>query len=166
MDTTAPAPSPLSELTAPVRRKRPFGVLVVALIQIGTIVFALLGTLASLAMPWEGTLVTYLQEHAWARGAILLFGVAVLVAVIGMWQLRYWGWALMVALVGVSLLLDLTAWWQAGSAATIALYVRLALDVVSAFYLNTRAVQDAFRGPPEPSPHPFAGTESAGRVDP
>jgi hypothetical protein len=150
-------------------RRRPFGVLVVALIQLGTIAFALLGTLASWVMPWEGTLVVYLQEHSWARGAILLFGVAVLVAVIGMWQLRYWGWALMVSLVGVSLLLDLTNWWQLGSETPIALYGRLALDVVSAFYLNTSAVQEAFRGqsgPSGPAVRPAAGTESAGRVDP
>jgi hypothetical protein len=71
----------------------------------------------------------------------------------------------MVSLVGVSLLLDLTNWWQLGSETPIALYGRLALDVVSAFYLNTSAVQEAFRGQSGPS-GPAAGTESAGRVDP
>ncbi|MFN8517796.1 MAG: hypothetical protein U0667_00080 [Chloroflexota bacterium] len=166
MTAAHPASSQPVPPGTPAERRRPFGVLVVALIQLGTIGFALLGTLASWAMPWEGTLVVYLQEHAWARGAILLFGVAVLAAVVGMWQLRYWGWALMVSLVGVSLLLDLTTWWQASDDAPIALYARLALDVVSAFYLNTSAVQDAFRTPVETMPRPIAGTESAGRVDP
>lgn len=140
--------------------------MVVALVQLSTVVLALLGTLSSWAMPWESTLIVYLHEHAWARSAILAFGAAILVAVIGLWQLRYWGWALMVSLVGVSLVLDLTNWWEVGGDASLALYLRLGLDVVSAFYLNTSAVQDAFRTAPESAPAPVASTRSAERVDP
>jgi len=143
--------SPSHGARATPSRRRPFGVLVVALIQLGTVAFSLLGMLSAWAMPWEGILVVYLQEHAWARSAILTLGGVVLVAVVGLWQLRYWGWALMVSLVGVSLLLDLTNWWESGGDATPALYLRLGLDVVSAFYLNTRAVQEAFRGTPGPT---------------
>jgi len=159
--SSQPAPS-----GTPPERRRPFGVLVVALIQLCTIGLALLGTFASWVMPWEGVLVTYLQEHSWARATILLFGAAILVAVVGMWQLRRWGWALMVSLVGVSLLLDLMTWWQAKDPVPLTLYLRLGLDVVSAFYLNTTAVQSAFQRPSETMPRPIAGTESAGRVDP
>lgn len=165
-DASAPEGHPVDQ-SRPPERRRPFGVLVVALIQLATVAFALVGALTSWVMPWEGIFVTYVQEHTWARLVILGLGVLVVVAVVGMWRLRYWGWALMVSLVGASLLFDLMTWWQAGAATSLPAYVRLALDVVSAFYLNTRAVQDAFRSPPDPEPlAPIAGTRSAGRVDP
>lgn len=147
-------------------RQRPFGVLVVALIQMGTVALVLIGALSAWALPWEGVFTTYLADNGWARVAILVVGASVLVAVIGLWRLRYWGWALMVAIVGVSLVLDLTTWWRAPDAVGLALYARLALDVVSAFYLNTRAVQDAFRRAPLEPPEPIAGTRSAGRIEP
>jgi hypothetical protein len=147
-------------------RQRPFGVLVVALIQVGTVALVLIGALSAWVLPWEGVFTTYLVDNSWARLVILLVGAAALVAVVGMWRLRYWGWALMVALVGVSLVLDLTTWWRAPAEAGLALYGRLTLDVVSAFYLNTRAVQDAFRREPVEPPEPIAGTRSAGRIEP
>jgi hypothetical protein len=150
---------------APTRR-RPFGVLVVALIQLATVIFALVVALAGWTLPWEGVLMTYLQEYAGARIVFAGAGVAVLIAVIGMWRLEHWGWALMVSLVGLSLLLDLLTWWQTGAGTSLATFLRLGLDVVSAFYLNTKAVQDAFRPPREPSKRPIAGTASAGRGDP
>ncbi len=146
-------------------RRRPFGVLVVAFIQLATVVSALVGLLTSWTMPWEGTLAVYLQDHSWARLAIMSFGAAVVVAAIGMWQLRSWGWALMVSLVGVSLVFDLVNWWESGGQPGNPLYLRLLLDVVSAFYLNTSAVQDAFRPHRDPVARPITGTGSAGRVD-
>jgi hypothetical protein len=160
--TDSPRPTPA---IAPTRR-RPFGVLVVALIQMITVVVAVVGSLTQWEMPWEGVFVTYLQEHAVARGAILALGIAIVAAVIGLWRLRYWGWALMVSIVGVSLALDLMVWWQGGSSTSLVAYGRLALDVVSAFYLNTSAVQDAFRPPRSPTTAPVVSTRSAGRVDP
>lgn len=141
--------------------------LVVALIQLATVGLALVGTLSSWVMPWEGTLVVYLQEHAWARSAIMTIGAAVLVAVIGLWQLRRWGWALMVALVGVSLMLDLINWWESAGDAELVLYLRLGLDVIAAFYLNTASVQDAFRTPSQDATaSPTADARSPGRVEP
>jgi hypothetical protein len=141
-------------------------VLVVALIQLLTVVLALVAALSAWTLPWEGVLMSYLQEHTWARIVFAGAGLLVVIAVIGLWRLAHWGWALMVSLVGLSLLLDLTTWWRTGSETTLATYLRLAMDVVSAFYLNTRAVQDAFRPRQEPVRKPIAGTESAGRVDP
>jgi hypothetical protein len=141
-------------------------VLVVALIQLATVVLALVATLSSWTLPWDGVLMTYLQAHTWVQIVFAGAGVAVIVAVIGMWRLEHWGWALMVSLVGLSLLLDLVSWWRTGSETSLATYLRLSMDVVSAFYLNTKAVQDAFRPPPPPTRKAVVGTASAGRVDP
>lgn len=165
MDATPRTPDTLPAEPAPIRR-RPFGVLVVALIQVSTVVIALVAVLTSWELPWEGVVVTYLQAHATARILIAVVGLAVIAAVIGMWRLEYWGWALMVSLVGLSLVTDLLTWWRDGSSTSLAAYGRLALDVVSAFYLNTRAVQDAFRPPRDPPERSVVGTSSAGRVDP
>ncbi len=137
----------------------------VALIQAITVAVAIIGALSLFEVPWEGVLVTYVRDHALARGAVLSLGVLVLVAVAGMWRLRWWGWALMVALVGLSLLLDLINWWKLGADAGPMMFLRLGLDVVSAFYLNTRSVQDAFKEdvPDRPA---IGNTRAAGRVDP
>jgi hypothetical protein len=138
-------------------------VLVVALIQMVTVVVAVLGSIWQWELPWEGVVVTYLQEHAAARWLIVAMGIAVILAVIGMWRLRYWGWALMVSIVGASLALDLMVWWHDGPDTSLPAYVRLALDVVSAFYLNTSAVQDAFRAPGAAGHAPVADAGPAGR---
>ena len=140
--------------------------LVVALIQLATVVLALVATLSSWTLPWDGVLMTYLQAHTWVQIVFAGAGVAVIVAVIGMWRLEHWGWALMVSLVGLSLLLDLVSWWRTGSETSLATYLRLGMDVVSAFYLNTKAVSDAFRPPPPSTRKTVVGTASAGRVDP
>ncbi len=143
-------------------RRRPFGVLVVALIQVATVAIALVGSLTALELPWEGVIATYVQEHAWARLLIMGIGVAVVVAVIGLWRMRYWGWALMVSIVGLSLLLDLVTWWRNGPETGLPSYVRMAMDVVCAFYLNTTAVQAAFRAPPVETTAPVVGRATDG----
>ncbi len=149
----------------PASPRRPFGVIVVALLQLGTVVVALGSYLAGIDLPWEGSLSDLLAEHGWARIAIGLIAVLVLVAAVGMWRLRRWGWALMISLVGLSLATDLTIWFSnTGQDRYLALYLRMGFDIVSAFYLNTSAVQAAF----DRRPHDVRATPTrppAGRLD-
>jgi len=146
--------------------RRPFGVIVVALLQLGTVVVAFGSYLSGIDLPWEGTLATLLADHSWARVGILLFALLVVVAAAGMWRLRKWGWALMISLVGLSLALDVSMWFSnASQDRQLALYLRMGFDVVSAFYLNSAAVQSAFHGDQTGDPAPAATTSSAGRVD-
>jgi hypothetical protein len=145
-------------------RRRPFGVIVVALLQLATVGVAILGFLSVTTIPWQGTFARALADHGMARGSIVTFGVLVVVAAVGMWRLRYWGWALMLALVGLALLLDLTTWWAiGGTERDLALYARMLLDVVCAFYLNSSAVQSAFRADPEPGTPAPIGTQTPAR---
>jgi hypothetical protein len=157
----------------PELRRRPFGVIVVALLQLGTVLLAIVSYVGNIQLPWEGALSELLVEHQWARVGLLLFGVLVVLAAIGMWRLRRWGWALMITLVGLSLALDITMWWRSAvEDRSIPLYLRMAFDVVSAFYLNSSAVQVAFREGSNPDPahpetrSPAETTSSAGRIDP
>ena len=156
---------PVEPETAPGRR--PFGVIVVALLQLGTVAVALVAYLSDIRLPWESVASALLAEHAWARLGVVIFGILVVVAAVGMWRLHRWGWALMITLVATSLVLDLTMWLSdATEDRQLALYLRMGFDVVSAFYLNSSSVQRAFsERKPTPRP-PNASTESAGRVDP
>jgi hypothetical protein len=148
-------------------RHRPFGVMVVALLQLGTVGIAVLGFFSLVTIPWQGTFIRALQDHEIARGTIMTFGVLIVVAAIGLWLLRYWGWALMLSLVGFALVLDLTTWWAiAGTDRDLALYARMLLDVVCAFYLNTSAVRAAFtHDPVTATPAAVVNTNAAGSTD-
>ena len=75
----------------------------------------------------------------WRRGA----GAAV-----GLWFGWRRGWVLTMLLVGISLILDLWLYWNGQR-----YYLRMAFDVVLAFYLNQGAVRDFFVRPtPERRP--------------
>jgi hypothetical protein len=165
--TLAAMDQPPAVAVVPARR-RPFGVLVVALLQLFTVGIAMLGFFAHITIPWQGAFIRVLQDNGLARGAIVTFAVLVVVAAVGMWALRYWGWALMLTLVGLALVLDLTTWWLvSGPERDLPLYARMLLDVVCAFYLNSSAVQDAFRKTPhgDHMPAPVVATDSAGSTE-
>ena len=133
----------------PAPRRRPFGVIVVALLQLGTVAVALGSYLSGIQLPWEGTLSDLLADHNWARIGIGFIAMLVLLAAIGMWRLKRWGWALMISMVGLSLAIDVAIWFgNTSQDRYLALYLRMALDIVSAFYLNTSAVQAAFHEGP------------------
>jgi hypothetical protein len=164
-------PQPATGVPGTTTRRRPFGVIVVALLQVATVAIALLGFLSVTSMPWQGTFARALADNGMARGTIVTFGALVVVAAVGMWRLRYWGWALMLALVGLALLLDLVTWWAIGGAERdLALYLRMLLDVVCAFYLNSSAVQSAFRADHEDrAPAPVVAHDAArpaGSIEP
>ena len=74
-----------------------------------------------------------------------------LVAAAGLWVGWRRGWVLTMLLVGISLLVDLVLWWNGQP-----VYIRMAFDVVLAFYLNQREVREHFerplRGAPDAPP--------------
>lgn len=147
-------------------RRRPFGVLIVALLQLGTVSVAFISYLSGIDLPWEGAMSEILAENSVARIGIAIFGVLVAVAAVGMWKLRRWGWALMITLVALSLVLDISTWARQGDQERhFVLYLRMLFDVVSAFYLNSSSVQAAFSRE-QAEGLPGSSTASAGRVDP
>ena len=82
-------------------RHRPFGVFVVALLQLGTVVVALVGYSSSTTLPWESTFTQLLADNGWARVAIVVLGILVTVATVGMWYLRRWAGVIGVAIAAV-----------------------------------------------------------------
>lgn len=70
------------------------------------------------------------------RAAGLVFGLLTMLGIAGLVMFKRWGWVLTMVLVGVSLLLDLVR-----VAIDEPRYLALLLHVVTAFYLNGRAVR-------------------------
>ena len=137
-----------------------------ALLQLGTVVVALGSYMSGVDLPWEGTLSEVLAEHSWARVGIVLMASLVILAAIGMWRLRRWGWALMISMVGLSLAFDITVWFRdANGGGHLAFYLRMCLDVVSAFYLNSASVHRAFHRVPDGGAPTSPRQPSAERVD-
>ena len=132
------------------KRERPAGVTLIALLSLLTAV------VYGLALsPWDpfadrgvmGQLlpITSFDQTAIIASVLGLAAVAQLLAGLGMLAMKPWAWRLTILLTGVGLAIwlsiDLT-----GRPASL----RLLLYAAIAFYLNTRAVRDAFLRPRDP----------------
>jgi hypothetical protein len=122
---------------------RPFGLLALAVLAVGGALWALTGVAGLRAVPevsLKGIEVSAELVRLIIAGwsAVLLTGALLLLA------LHRWGWVLLMLATGLGLLAALWQWWL-GSAEPI----RLALLVVTAFYLNGRSVRDLLLRPVE-----------------
>jgi hypothetical protein len=82
-----------------------------------------------------------LHETALGPWAVVLWGLLVIVASLGLLSLRRTGWALMMLLVGLALAVHLAIWWTDPERTA---WMRLALAVLTAFYLNSSGVRGLF----------------------
>ena len=119
-----------------VRRKRPFGVAVIAILQ------AISTSTAGLSV-----ILVRVQERAsivdWrldlAGLALILFGFAIAA---GLWQLKRWAWVLVMLWTGVTLAGALAHYFRGQPE-----YALMVEGVVIVFYLNQRDVQQTFATP-------------------
>jgi len=81
------------------------------------------------------------SQSEYSRFAILFWGVLIIVASLWLLSLRRRGWALMMFLVGLALAVHISIWWN--DAAQTA-WLRFALAVITAFYLNSAGVRSLF----------------------
>jgi len=122
---------------------RPFGIVVLALLALAGGLWALAGvaglhgmdeySLEGLDIPAD---VVRLVVAAWA--ATLLVGGLFLLA------LHRWGWVMLMLATGGGLAASLWQWWLGNPEA-----IRLAILVVTAFYLNAHEVRDLLLRPTE-----------------
>ena len=115
---------------------RPFGILALAVLAVAGAIWALAGVAGLRPVPefsLKGLEISPELVRAIIAGwsAMLLAGALLLVG------LHRWGWVLLMLATGLGLLAALWQWWM-GSPEPI----RLALLVVTAFYLNGHAVRD------------------------
>jgi hypothetical protein len=125
------------------RRRRPLGVVVIAVFLVVDAVLSLAEQVFDLG---TGTRQDILADPD-GRISLILIGLVALrlVAAAGLWLGWRRGWVITMLLVGLSLILDLWLYWNGQR-----LYLRMAMDVVLALYLNQGAVRQYFEGKPRP----------------
>jgi hypothetical protein len=129
----------MPETTDRIRSRRPLGVAVIA-------VFLMVGTVVSVLQLTGDTPITtrmqaLLDLSDLAPGGVLVLAALRAVAAVGLWKGARWAWVLTMLMVGIGLVLSLYLYAKGEPP-----YLRLAIDVVIAFYLNQGAVRDHFQG--------------------
>jgi uncharacterized membrane protein (DUF2068 family) len=137
------------------RTERPAGVTLIALLNIATaILFGLAlspwDPLADLEVFSRVSSITTFDQTLIVRGWLAVAAVLHFLAGVGLFIMKPWAWRLTILLTGVGL-----AFYLVFDLVVHPVSVRLALYAGIAFYLNTRAVRDAFlrrRAPDEAHP--------------
>ena len=118
--------------------KRPFGVVVLIVLQIVSILgIGLDITVVQIGRPsiYFGTV----ENPTLLLGFQLLYILYLLLVVVGLWQLWRWAWFIIMVQLGLSMALELWLYFLNDP-----FYPRMLLHVIMVFYLNQREVQQAF----------------------
>ena len=127
------------------RGRRPFGVVVLALIHL---IFGALGLAAVAgfreARPGTGTAVL-LEALGNLDELAAILSIVTFVVAIGLWRVDRWAWYVAMIWTGLGLALQILLYLGGHGN-----YVHMAIYVVEAFYLNQREVKEVFRLQPVP----------------
>jgi hypothetical protein len=115
--------------------ERPFGVYVIALLQVLSAISHASGVLAGLEASVFGNL-----DDSSAGAYAMLLSIGGLVVAFGLLRLRRWAWAATMLWVGLIMAEQLTFYFKGEDAN----YVVMVVSIVQVFYLNLSEVQGAF----------------------
>jgi hypothetical protein len=116
------------------KRHRPFGVMVIAVMQvIAAPTAGISAVLADVAPNISGLF----ERYSDAIGTAV--GILGLIIAIGLWRLKRWAWVATMLWFGASMAGALLAYWSGEP-----LYPLMIVSVITVFYLNQRDVQVAF----------------------
>lgn len=121
---------------ASVERSRPFGVTIIAIVQLANSVVAMLPTGVT-----SHELRNMVGEVGYLQIANPVFGILGLAVAVGLWRLRRWAWVAIMLWTGVNMAAALHAYWNGYPH-----FLSMALSVIQVFYLNMREVQVVFLG--------------------
>jgi hypothetical protein len=119
-------------------RKRPFGVLVLILLQI----LSILGVALDVAVVQIGQPSIFfgtVENPSLLLAFQILYIFYLLVVVAGLWQLQRWAWFIIMVQLGVTMALELWLYFLGNP-----FYLGMVVNVIMVFYLNQRDVQQAF----------------------
>lgn len=111
----------------------PFGVVVIAVIQVVRAVYSA-GLLLRADLSMD-----YVRETGYIDLASLVLDVFCVAIAGGLLQLHRWAWVLIMFVLAVDMSFGLWRYYEGSPS-----YVRMALNVVAIFYLNSRDVRHAF----------------------
>lgn len=120
--------------TGPVRRRRPFGVGVIAVLMFVNA----LAAAATLYFNYEPSL-REIQSVGYVEAASLAISLLGSAVAIGLWFLKRWAWVAVITVLGIDMALDLYGYFYATPS-----YISMTLSVIAVFYMNQREVRQAF----------------------
>lgn len=116
------------------KRRRPFGVTVIAVVFVANMVAAVLQTDFL-----ETSLPRFVDDAGQFDLARLIVSIVGVLMAIGLWRLQPLAWATTMVWAGITMVTSLLAYYRGEPQ-----FVTMALAVVAVFYLNSREVQGAF----------------------
>jgi hypothetical protein len=125
-------------------RRRPWGIWAVVLLQIATAITLLPGFAE--VFPGVSPIGGMTLNELW-RDIAIAWAVLGILASIWLWTLSRRGWVLVMVLVGIGLTANLMLWWIGQPE-----WPRLAIQAMTAFYLNSAPVRALFERRKEVEP--------------
>ena len=119
-------------------QKRPFGIVVIIVLQLISVV----GAALDMYVAFTGNTDFLFTQTAHTGGIPTYNVVAIVVGLVisvGLWQLKRWAWFLIMIQLGLSMAGGLWFYTQGNP-----YYYDMIVDVIAVFYLNQRDVQKAF----------------------
>jgi hypothetical protein len=117
-------------------KRRPLGIWIIVAMQV-----LLAGSLLIVAATDTdvGSTTSGVPLEPEARALYAAWAVMAMVFAFWLWRLKRRGWVLTMMLTGISLAANLAIWWSGDPN-----FVRMGLQAVTAFYLNSAPVRDLF----------------------
>jgi len=120
--------------------KRPLGIWIIVILQAFNALMAIADVVVGTTLS-GGELARMASGDAVLRAAVLVWAGLVLAGTVSLFLLRRRGWALMMLLVGISLIIHLAIYWTDAAATQ---WLTMGVAVVTAFYLNSASVRGLF----------------------
>ncbi len=124
-------------------RNRPFGVIIIILLQLAGVASLLLDIYFASPHLSIASFLENIQVEMPPLPAMLIIAYQ-LVVMAGLWFLRRWAWFLLMLQLGLSMGTQLILYFENQP-----LYIYMLISVITVFYLNQREVQRAFERQPQ-----------------
>lgn len=132
------------------KRKRPFGVKAIILLSaLTTLYSAFILALLYVDPTVEIPLLLEIKLEKWLEIYFSATIAVQILVIMGLWQMKRWGWFLVMLNTGLGMFLNIWAYFYARPN-----YVAMAVSVLIVFYMNQREVQQAFVDPEAPKALP------------
>lgn len=131
----------MNSIPSEVPRKRPFGVIIIILLQLLTVISLVADLYFASPHLSIASVVGNIQVAVPPLPAVVIIAYQIVV-IVGLWFLRRWAWFLLMVQLGLSMGGQLLLYFEGQP-----MYIYMFISVITVFYLNQREVQRAFERP-------------------